>query len=132
MKVYVDELPKNCEECPCCSSDQYYNYMWGYYTDTKMPYFDECNLKDYSKVCCEFKNKDEYKKYLDSFPKNNKEQYKTCPLQSLADYTKQVRKDVCEDFKSRFLVTCQIEKGCDNATFSLGTLDRILDQIQGE
>lgn len=49
---------------------------------------------------------------------------------SLADYTKQVRKEVCDDFKSRFLATCQIEKGCDTASFSLEVLNRILDQIQ--
>lgn len=53
--------------------------------------------------------------------------------QSLADYTKQVRKELCDDFKSRFLATCQIEKGCDTASFSLEVLNRILDQIeQGE
>lgn len=51
---------------------------------------------------------------------------------SLSDYTKQVRKEMCNDFKSRFLSTCQIEKGCDAASFSLEVLNRILDQIQGE
>ena len=50
--------------------------------------------------------------------------------QSLADYTKQVRKEVCEEIRSRFLATCQIEKGCDTASFSLEVLNRILDQIQ--
>ena len=50
--------------------------------------------------------------------------------QSLADYTKQVRKEVCNDFKSRFLATCQIEKVCDTASFSLEVLYRILDQLQ--
>ena len=50
--------------------------------------------------------------------------------QSLSDYTKQVRKEVCNDFKSRFLATCQIEKGCDTASFSLEVLNRILGQLQ--
>ena len=50
--------------------------------------------------------------------------------QSLADYTKQVRKEVCNDFKSRFLATCQIEKVCDTASFSLEVLNKILDQLQ--
>lgn len=50
----------------------------------------------------------------------------------LADYNKQVRKEVCNDFKSRFLATCQIEKVCDTASFSLEVLNRILDQLQGE
>ena len=55
---------------------------------------------------------------------------KDCPLIPLADYTKQVRKEACNDFKSRLLATCQIEKGCDTASFSLEVLNRILDQIQ--
>lgn len=50
----------------------------------------------------------------------------------LSKHDKQVRKEVCNDFKSRFLATCQIEKGCDTASFSLEVLNRILDQIQGE
>ena len=50
--------------------------------------------------------------------------------QSLADYTKQVRTEVCEEIRSRFLATWQIEKGCDTASFSLEVLNRILDQIQ--
>ena len=46
------------------------------------------------------------------------------------DHDKQVRKEVCNDFKSRFLATYQIEKGCDTASFSLEVLNRILDQIE--
>lgn len=49
---------------------------------------------------------------------------------SLSDYTKQVRNEVCEEIISRFLATCQIEKGCDTASFSLEVLNRILDQIE--
>ena len=49
---------------------------------------------------------------------------------SLADHTKQVINEVCNDFKSRFLATCQIEKVCDTASFSLEVLNRILDQLQ--
>ena len=53
-----------------------------------------------------------------------------CTLQSIAEHDKQVRKEVCEEIRSRFLSTCQIEKGCDTASFSLGVLNRILDQIE--
>ena len=96
MKIYVDESPKDCIECPC--ETEYY-----------------CNLL----------NEDVgYLKWG--------EIHKDCPLQSLTDYDKQVRKEMCNDFKSRFLSTCQIEKGCDAASFSLEVLNRILDQIQGE
>ena len=50
--------------------------------------------------------------------------------EQLKNATKQVRKEVCEKIRSRFLATCQIEKGCDTASFSLEVLNRILDQIQ--
>ncbi len=49
---------------------------------------------------------------------------------SLSDYTKQVRNEVCEEIRNRFLATCQIEKGCDTASFSLEVLNRILDQTE--
>ena len=91
MRIYVDELPKDCWDCPMHDGEN-----------------GQCKML----VC-----------YTDYIPKN-------CPLQSLADHTKQVRKEVCNDFKSRFLATCQIEKGCDTASFSLEVLNRILDQIQ--
>ena len=91
MRIYVDELPKDCWDCPMHDGET-----------------GQCKML----VC-----------YTDYIPKN-------CPLQSLADHTKQVRKEVCNDFKSRFLATCQIEKGCDTASFSLEVLNRILDQLQ--
>ena len=91
MRIYVDELPKDCWDCPMHDGEN-----------------GQCKML----VC-----------YTDYIPKN-------CPLQSLADHTKQVRKEVCNDFKSRFLATWQIEKGCDTASFSLEVLNRILDQIQ--
>lgn len=91
MKIYVDEFPKDCWDCPMHDGEN----GW-------------CKML----VC-----------YTDYIPKN-------CPLQSISDYTKQVRKEVCNDFKSRFLATCQIEKGCDTASFSLEVLNRILDQLR--
>lgn len=94
MKVYVDELPKDCIDCPCES--EYY-----------------CNLLNEDVGCLEWG-----------------EIHKGCPLKTLTDYTKQVRKEACEEIRSRFLATCQIEKGCDTASFSLEVLNRILDQIQ--
>ena len=62
MKVYVDELPKDCIDCPC--ECEYY-----------------CNLLNEDVGCCKYG-----------------EIHKDCPLQSLADYTKQVREEVVEDF----------------------------------
>ena len=64
MKIYVDELPKDCIDCPCES--EYY-----------------CNLLNEDIGCCEWG-----------------EIHKNCPLQSLADYTKQVRKKEREKIKN--------------------------------
>lgn len=64
MKVYVEELPKDCLDCPCES--EYY-----------------CNLLKENVGCCKWG-----------------EINKNCPLQPIADYTKQVRKEVAEEIKS--------------------------------
>ena len=54
------------------------------------------------------------------------EKEKYCPLQSLADYTKQVRKEVCEEIRT-FAYDTFKEFGCFDET----DLEHILDQIQG-
>ena len=106
MRIYVDELPNSCEECPMCRSGKLKLQRKGRYIEAEQCVFGQ------------------YKYHTID------DEIDTCPLQSLADYTKQVRKELCNDFKSRFLATCQIEKGCDTASFSLEVLNRILDQIQ--
>lgn len=65
MKIYVDELPKDCIGCPCES--EYY-----------------CNLLKEDIGCCKWG-----------------EIHKNCPLQSISDYTKQVRKEVCDEIRSK-------------------------------
>ena len=60
MRMYVDELPKDCWDCPMHDGEN-----------------GQCKML----VC-----------YTDYIPKN-------CPLQSLTDYTKQVRKEVCEKIR---------------------------------
>ena len=133
MTIYVDELPKSCDECPCCSGDQYCNYMWENYTDTEKPHFDECNLKDYCKVPYDFNNNmTRYKEWLDNLPKNNYEQYKTCPLQSLADYNKQVRKEVIEQVKhymENHSHTIPVNTKNRKVVYKIG-LTRFLDKMQ--
>ena len=106
MRIYVDELPNSCEECPMCRSGKLKLQRKGRYIEAEQCVFGQ------------------YKYHTID------DEIDTCPLQSLADYTKQVRKEVCNDFKSRFLATCQIEKVCDTASFSLEVLNRILDQLQ--
>ena len=131
MKVYVDEFPKKCEDCPCCSGDQYCNYMWENYTDTEKPHFDECNLKDYCKVPYDFNNNmTKYKEWLDNLPKNNNEQYKTCPLQSLADHDKQVRKEVVQEIRKRAELFGVCKTGILKEEYRIDK--EVLDQIQGE
>lgn len=93
MKIYVDEIPKDCEECElncgiCCGA----------------------TMNDIS---------EENKKY--------------CPLKSLAEHDKQVRKEVCEDIRKEFLYisgtsTILANNGCIGSR----TLEKFLDQIQGE
>lgn len=66
MKVYVSEMPKGCLTCP--------------YIVDKGDY-DLCSIKDYVI--------DDAFKYVDK-------RKKSCPLLSLSDHTKQVRKEVCD------------------------------------
>ena len=103
MKVYVDELPKDCIGCPCES--EYY-----------------CNLL----------NEDI------GFLKWG-EVHQNCPLQSIADYTKQVRKKVCEEIKEKLrkqypTVYANIGESlfCSDCWLKIKELNEILDQIQGE
>ena len=92
MKIYVDELPKDCIDCPCES--EYY-----------------CNLLNEDIGCCEWG-----------------EIHKNCPLQSLADYTKQVRKEVCDEIRNKIEQAKLIYEWKGEET----TIEDILDQIQGE
>ena len=108
MKVIVDELPKCCEECPCCNKDVDYG-SW-------------CNLGAYR---------------YDEWHQVNTKHCK-CPLQSLTDYTKQVRKEVCEEIINKLdnisgEHTFKIKGGIGVFTcVPRQTLEEILNQIQGE
>ena len=104
MEYFVDEMPRDCASC-----------------------------KHYHMNCADGYSCSKLRKEIHpNFSEGIGYRHQDCPLQSLADYTKQVRKELCDDFKSRFLATCQIEKVCDTASFSLEVLNRILDQLQGE
>lgn len=70
MRIFVDELPKNCEECPMCRSGKLKLQRKGRYVEAK-----QCVFRQYK-----------YQTIDDEID--------TCPLQSLSDYTKQVRKEV--------------------------------------
>lgn len=103
MKVYVDELPKDCIGCPCES--EYY-----------------CNLLNEDIGCLKWG-----------------EVHKNCPLQSISEYTKQVRKEVREEIKEKLrkqypTVYANIGESlfCPDCWLKIKELNEILDQIQGE
>ena len=87
MKVYVDELPKDCMDCPCES--EYY-----------------CNLLNEDIGCCKWG-----------------EIHKNCPLQSLSDYTQQVRKEVYEEFMLEYTMGNEPVEDI---------IYKVTNQIQGE
>ena len=95
MKVYVDEMPKDCIDCPCES--EYY-----------------CNLLNEDVGCCKWG-----------------EIHKNCPLQSLADYTKQVRKEVCEKIKNEVRNLGGIIKG-EKLFINLDNVVYLINEVIGE
>lgn len=58
---------------------------------------------------------------------DNKTRHKKCPLQSIADYTKQVRKEVCEKFVEQFI----LEYTMGNEPVE-DIIYKVTNQIQGD
>lgn len=103
MKVYVEKLPKGCLSCP--------------YIVDKGDY-DLCAIKD-----CVI---DDAFKYIDK-------RKKSCPLLSLADYTKQVRKKVVEDIKERLKkANLEIMSPIDLYSYTDNFLYQVEKEIKGE
>ena len=101
MRIFVDELPKDCIDCPCES--EYY-----------------CNLLNEDVGCCKWG-----------------EIHKNCPLQSLSDYTKQVREEVVEKIKEKFNDTlkhhfCPNPSSVDFITLCISEVEEFLEQVKGE
>ena len=127
MKVYVDELPKSCKEFGC----------------------DNCPYAEIQEINHYFIN-NEFVSYRDCVCKLDKtcgfkQGEKLCPLKSLSDYTKQVRKEVCEEIKEHFepnnatIIDENICTPTNQATpiivgfrYCKKRLLEKLDQIQGE
>ena len=103
MRVYVDELPKSCDDCE-----------FGYFYDCQY-----CTLRP------DLMRKDEWC-----------EKEKHCPLHSLTDHTKQVRKEVCDKIREWHDEECEsldLDSDFDvGYSGALSNLWGILDQIQGE
>ena len=103
MKVYVEKLPKGCLSCP--------------YIVDKGDY-DLCAIKD-----CVI---DDAFKYIDK-------RKKSCPLLSLSDYTKQVRKEVVEDIKERLKkANLEIMSPIDLYSYTDNFLYQVEKEIKGE
>ena len=113
MKIYVDELPKSCEECPMCRSGKLKLQRKGRYVEA-----EQCVFGQY--------------KY-----QTMDDEIYTCPLLLLTDYTKQVRKEVCEEIKSEIIKHHEWKyEDCytnsDVIECVLDIIEENLDQIQGE
>ena len=102
MKVYVDELPKNCEECPMCRSGKLKLQRKGKYVEV-----EQCVFGQYK-----------YQTIDDEID--------TCPLQTITDHDKQVRKQVCSEIGGE-IYTQMIVYGKE---LRYSDLNLILDKIE--
>lgn len=109
MKVYVENLPKYCEECPCCNEC--------------MDYGISCNLDDIKLSYCDYAKK----------------RHINCPLQSLADYTKQVRKEVVQEIRNLVekyfdfdTYICCGEDVHDDVVLTKSDFNKIIDKVLKE
>ena len=105
MKVYVDELPKRCLECGFCCKD-----VLGYWCQGRED-VEAVFIAD--EMCVE-------------------QRLMCCPLQSISNHDKQVRKEVCGEIWKEF------EQRLMNKTEDMpimkvaNIINSVLDQIQGE
>ena len=113
MKVYVDKLPKDCWNCPCAIKSQ------------RQQFKDKERMMDTFMEDC---------MHCIPLDKWIVEKHKNCPLQSLRDYTKQVRKEVCEEIINFIKYNGKYEYNNNNlGVFIVESLFLdFLDQIQGE
>ena len=105
MKIYVDELPKDCIECPFCQDIK---------VNAGMDRLLFCKANKGKAI------KNIEKSFDKCIVKNE--------FQSLTDYTKQVRKKVCDEIRNKIEQAKLIYEWKGEET----TIEDILDQIQGE
>ena len=100
MEYFVDEMPRDCASC-----------------------------KHYHMNCADGYSCSKLRKEIHpNFSEGIGYRHQDCPLQSLADYTKQVRKEVCEEIRNKIEQAKLIYEWKGEET----TIEDILDQIQGE
>ena len=106
MECFVDELPKDCLDCPFCQDIK---------VNAGMDRLLFCKANKGKAI------KNIEKSFDKCIVKNE--------FQSLADYTKQVRKEVVEEIKR----LCEKEKEeNDLAWLGFKKLNKILDKVKGE
>lgn len=113
MKIYVDELPKNCEECPLHRSGRLKLQKGARYIDA-----ETCVLGNFYK----FQEIDD--------------EIDTCPLETTQSLKQQVREEVVEEIKKR--LAKQRTKMQDDTHCYLQSavywqdIVAVLDQVKGE
>lgn len=100
MEYFVDEMPRDCASC-----------------------------KHYHMNCADGYSCSKLRKEIHpNFSEGMGYRHQDCPLKSLADYTKQVRKEVCEEIRNKIEQAKLIYEWKGEET----TIEEILDQIQGQ
>ena len=109
MKVYVDELPKDCIDCPFCQDIK---------VNAGMDRLLFCKANKGKAI------KNIEKSFDKCIVKNE--------FQSLSDYTKQVRKEICEEIWKEF-ETSLMNKTEDMPVMKVADMiNSVLDKVKGE
>lgn len=107
MKIYVDELPKNCKECPLYRSGGLKIQKYGRYVDA-----EACVLGNYYKL------------------RGIDDEIDTCPLETIQSLKKQIREEaideVIKSIDDKFNCLGYIEENFENIK------KYILEKIKGE
>ena len=109
MEYFVDEMPRDCASC-----------------------------KHYHMNCADGYSCSKLRKEIHpNFSEGIGYRHQDCPLQSLADYTKQVRKEVVEEIIEKFNTEvrhhfCPNPSSVDFITLSISEVEEFLDQVKGE
>ena len=105
MEYFVDEMPRDCASC-----------------------------KHYHMNCADGYSCSKLRKEIHpNFSEGIGYRHQDCPLQSLTDYTKQVRKEVCEEVYKKCEPLFRLVNNYDNGdVIERNELVDILEQIQGQ
>lgn len=114
MECFVDEMPKDCLDCPFCQDIK---------VNAGMDRLLFCKANKGKAI------KNIEKSFDKCIVKNE--------FQSLTDYTKQVRKEVVEEIRERFNDTikhhfCPNPSSVDFITLCISEVEEFLDQVKGE